>query len=92
MGLTAMGYDKVNVAQKLQLGINGPNLSVKASTDIFPSATLRVNGIQLFKYNQPSFEATHGKSSSYTDNGTGGVNTRDISNRPDPAFYTRYNR
>ncbi len=59
MGLNMMGYDKVNVAQKLTLGLSGNHLSVKAATDIFPSATLSVNGTRLFQYNQPSFKGTH---------------------------------
>lgn len=60
IGLNLGGYDAVNVAQKLTIGLNGNNLSVTGSIDIFPSATLSVNERQLFQYNQPSFKATHG--------------------------------
>lgn len=93
--LGAMGYDAVNVAQKLTLGIKGNNLSVKASTDIFPSATLSVNGKQLFRYNQPSFKNTHGiikdhtnESMKYSTHPTPSL----IHLRPAPAFYERYKK
>jgi len=92
LGLGLIGYDKVNVAQKLTLGLSGNKLSVNAGTDVFPSATLSVNGNQLFKYDQPSFQATHGRSSSFQDNGTGGAVTNDILRRPAPSFYQRFNR
>jgi hypothetical protein len=55
-----LGFDIVNVAQNLKINFSGDNLKVTASTDIFPSSTLKVNDIQLFQYNQPSFRATHG--------------------------------
>jgi hypothetical protein len=80
------------VAQQLTINVSGNALGVTAATDIFPSATLTVNGAQLFKYNQPSFEATHGRSSSYSDNGFGGMSTKDIVNRPAPSFFQRYKR
>lgn len=92
-GLNLMGYDIVNVAQKLTLGLKGNNLSISAGTDVFPSATLSLNGSQLFKYNQPSFRATHGKDTRTIlgDNGMGGsVTTETVSRRPTPSFYTRY--
>jgi hypothetical protein len=95
MGLGLMGYDKVNVAQKLTLGLNGNNLSVTGSTDIFPSATLSVNGTQLFKYNQPSFKGTHGykRETVFGDNGMGGSTTTQYTPlRPAPAFYQRYKK
>ncbi|MFC7526843.1 DUF6443 domain-containing protein [Parapedobacter sp. GCM10030251] len=95
LGLGLMGYQKVNVAQKLTLGLSGNNLSVGAATDIFPSATLSVNGVQLFKYNQPSFKGTHGISRSTVigDNGMGGsVTSQYTPLRPSPAFYMRYKR
>jgi RHS repeat-associated protein len=63
-GLGLLGYDIVNVAQKATFSLSGNNLSVTAGTDVFPSATLSVNGRQLFQYNQPSFKATHGRGSS----------------------------
>lgn len=59
-GLNTMGYDVVNVAQKLTFNLGGNKLSVTAATDVFPSATLSVNGNLLFQYNQPSFSGTHG--------------------------------
>ncbi len=58
-GLNMMGYDIVNVAQKATFSLTGNQLSIKGYTDVFPSATLSGNGVQLFKYNQPSFEKTH---------------------------------
>ncbi|GAB2769826.1 hypothetical protein GCM10027275_10420 [Rhabdobacter roseus] len=91
-GLSLLGYDVVNVAQKATFNLSGNKLSVTASTDVFPSATLSVNGKQLFQYNQPSFKATHGRGSSYTDNGTGGAVTNDIQRRPTPSFHTRYKK
>jgi len=95
MGLGMIGYDKVNVAQKLTLGLKGNNLSVTGSTDIFPSATLSVNGTQLFKYNQPSFKGTHGykRETVFGDNGMGGSTTTQFTPlRPAPAFYQRYKK
>ena len=56
-----MGYNIVNVAQQLQVNFSGGNISITASTDIFPSATLKLNGQQLFQYNQPSFQVSHGE-------------------------------
>ncbi len=61
IGLNMVNFDIVNVAQKLSLNLSNNKLSVSASTDIFPSATLSVNNKQLFKYNQPSFVKTHGQ-------------------------------
>ena len=94
-GLNLMGYDIVNVAQKLTLGLKGNNLSISAGTDVFPSATLSLNGSQLFKYNQPSFRATHGRDTRTIlgDNGMGGsVTTETIPRRPVPSFYIRCNK
>lgn len=60
MGMNAMGYKIVDVAQKLDVNISTQgNVSVSAATDVFPSATLSVNGSAIMQYNQPSFEATH---------------------------------
>lgn len=59
-GMNAMGYKIVDVAQKLDVNISPQgNVSVSAATDVFPSATLSVNGGTIMQYNQPSFEATH---------------------------------
>jgi RHS repeat-associated protein len=59
-GLNVMGYNIVNVAQKLDVNISAQgNVSVSASTDVFPSATLSLNGNTVMQYNQPSFEKTH---------------------------------
>ena len=60
VGLNIMGFDIVNVAQQVNVSLYNNNLTIKGSTDLFPSATLSVNGFQLFKYNQPSFIKTHG--------------------------------
>jgi RHS repeat-associated protein len=55
-GLNAMGYNIVDVAQKLDINISQQgNVSISASTDVFPSATLSVNGSTIMQYNQPSF-------------------------------------
>lgn len=88
-GLALLGYSTVNVAQKLTLGLSGNHLSVRAATDIFPSATLSINGVRLFQYNQPSFKATHGNR--FIDLGSSG-NAPSIIGRPTPNFYNRYNR
>lgn len=87
-GLALLGYSAVNVAQKLTLGLSGNNLSVSAATDVFPSATLSVNGNQLFQYNQPSFKATHGNS--LIDFGSS-TRSPSIIHRLAPNFYNRYN-
>ncbi len=59
-GLNQLGYNIVNVAQKLDVNISAQgNVSVSAATDIFPSATLKVGGSTVMQYNQPSFEKTH---------------------------------
>jgi RHS repeat-associated protein len=91
-GLNALGYDIVNVAQNLQVNYSGGNVSTTAATDVFPSASLSLNGTQLFHYTQPSFKATHGRDNSYTDNGTGGVSVESTSRRPPPSFHRRYKK
>lgn len=59
-GLNQMGFKIVNVAQKLDVSIsNKGTVAVSAATDIFPSATLKVNNNSIMQYNQPSFTATH---------------------------------
>ncbi|RTY77504.1 RHS repeat-associated core domain-containing protein [Flavobacterium sp. LS1P28] len=93
IGLNMTGNNIVNVAQKLNLNYFGGNLSVKASTDIFPSATLSVNGNQLMNYTQPSFTGTHslpsiGKTPA-TSSGTGGNTIYNYSYKP-AVFYDRY--
>lgn len=62
VNLNMMNYKIVDVAQKLNINYNNANgnLSVNSFTNIFPSATLKVNGIKIMQYNQPSFEKTHG--------------------------------
>lgn len=94
-GLNALGYDIVNVAQKLQVNYSGGNVSTSAATDIFPSASLSLNGAQLFHYTQPSFKATHGRDrrTVFGDNGVGGSTiTETVSRRPAPSFYIRYRK
>ncbi|HRN71462.1 MAG TPA: hypothetical protein PLS49_09890, partial [Candidatus Woesebacteria bacterium] len=61
IGLNVMGFRIVDVAQRLDIDYNrnSGNLSVSAATNIFPSATLNVNGVQIMQYNQPSFIGTH---------------------------------
>ena len=93
LGLNIMGYDIVNVAQRLSINISDGKLSIVASTDIFPSATLSVNEIQLFRYDQPSFEKTHGRDKvTVRDDFRGGVGveTTTTPRRPKPRYYLRY--
>ena len=78
IGMKQGGYNIVNVAQKLTLNYSNSKLSLSTYTDIFPSATLSMNGIQMMHYQQPSFKQTHSlKTIGYTppslkDNTTGG--------------------
>ena len=57
-GLNSMGFKIVDVAQKLNINFDkkSGNLSVNAYTDVFPSATLKLNntGTTLMNYKQPS--------------------------------------
>lgn len=92
MGLNAMGYDVVNVAQNLQVNYSAGKISTTAATDVFPSASLSVNGSQVFHYSQPSFRATHGRDYRYSDNGSGGVSVETVPRRPAPSFYQRYKK
>jgi len=57
--LNATGYSIVNVAQKLNLNYSQGKLSITTATDVFPSATLTMNGRLMMQYNQPSFQGTH---------------------------------
>ncbi|MBK6828720.1 MAG: hypothetical protein IPG86_18550 [Chitinophagaceae bacterium] len=84
-GLGIMGYNIVNVAQQLQVNFSGGNISITASTDIFPSATLKLNGQQLFQYNQPSFQVSHGEKYDKTN-----PKFPRILPPPEPAFHKRY--
>ncbi len=63
IGLNSMGYKIVDVAQKLNISYNKSSgqLSVNAFTNIFPSATLKLNNTNmiLMNYLQPSFNSTH---------------------------------
>ncbi|MBL7883998.1 MAG: hypothetical protein JNL69_08000, partial [Bacteroidia bacterium] len=58
-GINMNGFKIVDVAQKLNLTYSGGILKVNSYTDIFPSATLDVNGLRVMYYPQPSFKATH---------------------------------
>lgn len=62
--LNIIRYNIVDVAQQLNINYNATNgnLGVSSFTNIFPSATLKVNGFKIMQYNQPSFEKTHGVS------------------------------
>lgn len=99
-GLNMMGYDIVNVAQKLNLSYSGGHLKVTAATDIFPSSTLTVNGNQLFKYNQPSFVKTHaiikeqvGVRIPRNPMNDGFIPVYKYTHlRPAPSFYQRYSK
>ena len=59
IGLNLMGYNIVNVAQKLNINYSKGALSISSATDIFPSATLSLNNTTIMQYNQPSFKNTH---------------------------------
>lgn len=59
MGLWARGFSRVNVAQQLTITGNNGRINYKASTDIFPSATLHINGTKVMHYRQPSFQNNH---------------------------------
>jgi RHS repeat-associated protein len=89
-GLHLLGYDIPDVAQKLELRLSGNVLHIAASTDIFPSATLKVNGITLFHYEQPSFIGTFGEDPSFEDTSPSGVQM--IPRAPKPQFYVRYSK
>jgi hypothetical protein len=58
-GINFFGYKIVDVAQQLHITYGGGKLNVTSATDIFPSATLDVNGFRLMYYPQPSFKGTH---------------------------------
>ena len=60
LGLWAQGFSRVNVAQQLTITGNNGRINYKASTDIFPSATLHINGTKVMYYRQPLYRATHG--------------------------------
>lgn len=78
-GMNAMGYNIVNVAQKLNVDISSQgNVTTSAATDVFPSATLSVNSTPIMQYNQPSFKATHTAPVDYSD----GFGQRKISYLP----------
>nr|WP_228421927.1 RHS repeat-associated core domain-containing protein [Chryseobacterium soldanellicola] len=97
-GLNAAGFKIVDVAQKLNISFDkgSGNLSVNAYTNIFPSATLKLNntGTTLMNYKQPSFVGTHtapvtGYSPAARGEGrTGGQPIRDFSYYPS-KFYKR---
>lgn len=91
-GMDIMGYDIVNVAQGFSLNYSSSKLSISAATDVFPSASLTVNGFQLFQYNQPSFTETHGRNKSFYDNGVGGVGIKTTPKRPAPSLINRYSK
>lgn len=56
LGLNLGGFNIVNVAQKLDINISPKGIvSISAATDVFPSATLTVNGSTIMQYDQPSF-------------------------------------
>jgi hypothetical protein len=90
IGMNLLGFNIVNVAQKLDISIpTSGNISISAATDIFPSATLTVNGSSVMQYNQPSFIQTHtapvtGSSSP----ASGSLPIRNFSYKP-AVFYRR---
>lgn len=89
--LNAIGFKIVDVAQKLNVNYTSSTggLSISAATNIFPSATLKMNGSTIMQYNQPSFIGTHiapiiGSSSP----SSGSLPIRDFSYYPS-KFYKR---
>jgi RHS repeat-associated protein len=88
-GMNAMGFNIVNVAQKLDVNISSKgNVSVSAATDVFPSATLSVNGNTIMQYNQPSFINTHTAPIKYWGGPGQNIPQRDLSYKP-TAWYKR---
>jgi hypothetical protein len=57
LGMHKMGYNIVNVAQQLNINYINRYLSISSATDLFPSATLSLNGNIIMQYNQPSFKS-----------------------------------
>jgi RHS repeat-associated protein len=92
LGLGLLGYDVVNVAQRAEFNSINGNLTIKALTDIFPSATLHVNGNLLMHYSQPSFFKTHKFTPNIIWGGRGNQPIIDgyQHSRPDPSLYLRY--
>jgi len=62
--LNIIRYTIIDVVQKLNTNYNDTsgNLGVSSFTNIFPSATLKVNGFKIMQYDKPSFEKPHGVS------------------------------
>lgn len=58
-GIISQRGNVVNVAQKLDISGHGNIIKYSSFTDIFPSATLSINNVQVMKYIQPSFSKTH---------------------------------
>jgi RHS repeat-associated protein len=87
-GMNMLGYKIVDVAQKLDINYNSRNgnLSVSSYTDVFPSATLSVNGNQMMIYNQPSFVGTHTAPSIMSTYLPGQSQGRDFSYYPSKFF------
>lgn len=91
IGMNTLGYKIVNVAQKLDVTLKGNgNVSVSAATDVFPSATLKMNGSTIMQYNQPSFIQTHtAPIVGYSSPSSGSMPIRDFSYKP-AAWYKRF--
>ncbi|MBN8856945.1 MAG: RHS repeat-associated core domain-containing protein [Sphingobacteriales bacterium] len=91
LGLNMFGFKIVDVAQKLIMDYNrtNGNLSISSYTNIFPSATLKVNGSTIMQYHQPSFIQTHIAPIIGTSSPTSGsLPIRDFSYYPS-MFYKR---
>ena len=87
VGMNMMGLKIVDVAQRLNVYLNTEkNLSIASYTNIFPSATLSVNGSQIMYYAQPSFIQTH--KASYVSVPVSNGRSYDFSYYPS-AFYRR---
>ncbi len=90
--LNAIGFKIVDVAQKLNVNYENKtgNLSVSAYTDVYPSATLKLNGSPIMQYNQPSFIETHvAPIIGYSSASSGSQPIHDFSYYPS-KFYKRY--
>jgi len=88
-GMNNFGFVIVNVAQKLDVNISPKgNVSLSAATDVFPSATLSVNGNTIMQYNQPSFIKTHTAPIKYWGGPGQNFPQRDYSYKP-AAWYKR---
>lgn len=60
LGMLLTGQSVVDVGQRLDISGNNRSISFSASTNVYPSARLNVNGSRVMNYQAPSFYSTHG--------------------------------